>query len=90
MMKCANCHGSLQKDEIKCYICGTAVKVDTSQETMKERFCTGVKFAFYGSAILTVASLVLSDYTPSFAKCLASTVILLLVKSSADQMWQNR
>ena len=40
--------------------------------------------------VVTVASIFVSDYTPSFVKCLTSTVILLLVKSSADQMFENR
>src|ERR1017187_4984829 len=90
MMKCVNCNGSLQKDETTCYVCGTAVPVQTNQVTLRERFRSGVKIAFYGSAILTVASIFVSDYTPSFVKCLTSTIILLLVKSSADQMWENR
>jgi hypothetical protein len=90
MMKCVNCNGSLQKDETTCFVCGTAVPVVTNKMPMRERFRAGVKLAFYSSAPLTVASLFLSDYTPSFVKCLTSTVILLLVKSSADQMFENR
>jgi hypothetical protein len=90
MNKCVNCNGSLRSDEAACYICGTVVPVETSAAVMKQRFRAGVKFGFYGSAVLTVASLFVSDYTPSFVKCLTATVILLLVKSSADQMWENR
>jgi hypothetical protein len=90
MMKCANCNGSLRNDEAVCFVCGTAVPVVTNKVALRERFRTGVKLGFYGSAGLTVLSLFLSDYTPSFVKCLTSTVILLLVKSSADQMFENR
>lgn len=90
MNKCVNCNGSLRSNEVTCYVCGTAVPVVSKATAMKERFCSGVKFAFYGSAALTVASLFLSDYTPSFVKCLVATVILHFVKSSADQMWENR
>jgi hypothetical protein len=90
MNKCVNCNGSLQKEETTCFVCGSAVPVETNKVALRERFRSAVKLAFYGSAVLTVASLFLSDYTPSFVKCLISTVILLLVKSSADQMWENR
>jgi hypothetical protein len=90
MMRCRNCNGSLQKEETKCYVCGTELAVDPSKVTARDRFRSGVKVGFYFSAVLTVASLFLSDYTPSFTKCLTATVILLLVKSSADQMFENR
>jgi hypothetical protein len=90
MNRCANCNGSLQKDETTCFVCGSNVPVITNKVALRERFRSGVKLAFYGSAILTAASIFGSDYTPSFVKCLTSTVILLLVKSSADQMFENR
>ncbi len=90
MNKCVNCSGSLQKDETTCYVCGSVVPPKANKVEMRERFRAGVKVAFYFSAVLTVASLFLSEYTPSFLRCLTATVILLLVKSSADQMWENR
>ncbi len=48
-----------------------------------------IKLAFFASIGLTIASLFL-DFTPSFVKCIACTVILLFVKKSADQMSENR
>jgi hypothetical protein len=90
MNRCTNCNGALRDDEVTCFVCGDAVKLVTSKVALRERFRTGVKIAFYFSCVLTVASIFLSDYTPSFVKCLTSTIILLLVKSSADQMFENR
>src|SRR5271156_3772755 len=46
--------------------------------------CSGwapfLQIAFFGSLILTVASLVVSDYTPPFKACLTATVVVLLLK----------
>ena len=57
----------------------------TTTSNFGRRFSTFLKFAFIASAALTVASLFL-DMTPPFMTCLLTTVILAIVKSSADQM----
>lgn len=43
-------------------------------------WATFLQIAFFGSLILTVASLVVSDYTPPFKACLTATVVVLLLK----------
>ena len=83
--RCVTCDGTLTKTEMKCLMCGTDVKEDKNQVTIQERVCSGLKVAVIFSGVLTVASLFL-DFTPSFAKCSAATLILGLAKSSAEQM----
>ena len=85
MMKCQSCHGTLKNGETECFICGTAVPPEREVVTLRDRFRSLVKYAFFFSCILTVASL-FTDYVPPFLKCAISTGLLLLVKNSADQM----
>ena len=89
MMKCESCHGTIKNGEAACFICGTPVPAKRGVVTMKDRFRTAVKYAFFLSGILTVASL-FTDYAPPFIKCFLATLILLLVKNSADQMSESR
>jgi hypothetical protein len=86
MLRCLQCNGSLLKNEVACFTCGApAVKCISNKELFRRRFCKVADIAFYFCVVLTVASLV-TDYVPSFIKCLAATVILLFVRSSATQM----
>lgn len=85
MIRCLDCNASLKKDETACFTCGTPVKRQDPRSSYGARFATFIKFAFIGSCVLTVASLFF-EATPSFAKCITTTLILLCVKSSADQM----
>ncbi len=89
MIRCLDCNSSLKKEETVCFTCGATVKVETPQSIFGQRFASFLKFAFLGSAVLTVASLFF-DATPSFAKCLTTTLVLLFVRSSADQMLEKR
>lgn len=89
MTKCVTCHGTMHKDETKCFLCGTAVAPDVTKVTLKQRFSTVVKVALIVSSVMTVASL-FTDFTPSFVKCMVTTVVLGLVKNSATQMAENR
>ena len=87
--RCLDCNSTLKKGEIECYACGATVKQETNQTSFGKRFATILKFAFIASAILTVASLFF-DATPSFGKCITVTLVLLLAKSSADQMLEQK
>ena len=90
MMKCRDCHASMRNEELKCWACGAKViQKDTPRITFAKRLATGLKFAFIGSGLLTVASLFF-DATPSFVRCISVTLVLLLAKSSADQMVEKR
>lgn len=79
----------MKNSETSCFICGTPVKPEKNIVTVKDRFRSAVKYAFFFSGILTVASL-FTDYAPPFIKCFLATLILLLVKNSADQMTESR
>jgi hypothetical protein len=89
MNKCVNCHGTLTATETTCIQCGMVPVPVDPPVTWQQRFRGGVKVGFIFSAILTVASL-FTDYTPSFTKCAVATVILFLVKSSADGMFESQ
>lgn len=56
---------------------------------MAERFVLFSKIVFILSAVMTVASLIFSA-TPPFSKCLVATIVLLFVKSSAEQMLERK
>ena len=85
MNRCRQCNGSLKSGETSCFVCGAPVPELHPKSPLRERCRTLIKIAFYTSLALTIVSL-FTDLTPSFMKCSASTVILLFVKNSADQM----
>jgi len=89
MSKCRNCSGTLRNGETSCFICGSPVPPEKRQVTFRDRFRTGVKIGFFFCGGLTIASL-FSDMGPSFVKSLVATLILMLVKSSADQMAETQ
>jgi hypothetical protein len=87
--RCLDCNSTLTKEEKECFTCGASViRKDASRVVFGKRFAAFLKYAFILSGILTVASLFF-DATPSFLKCFISTVVLLLAKSSADQMLEK-
>jgi hypothetical protein len=79
----------LKADETVCFTCGSARKQKHPKPGALARVAGLVKILFIASAILTVASLFL-DATPSFTKCFATTVILLFVNRSAEQMLEKQ
>lgn len=90
MTRCRDCHATMKSEELQCWACGAAVaQKDTPKISFGKRFASGLKFAFIGSGLLTVASLFF-DATPSFARCLTATLVLLLAKSSAEQMIEKK
>jgi len=89
MIRCLDCNSTLTKEETACFTCGATVKLVSAQMVFGERFASFLKFAFLGSGVLTIASLFF-DATPSFAKCLTTTVVLLFVRSSAEQMLERK
>ena len=91
MTKCNSCHATLKSDEKVCWSCESPVEVKESAKTsFGKKLALVLKFAFFGSSALTVASLFVGQYTPSFMKCAAVTLTLLLAKSSAEQMLERR
>ena len=89
MERCLQCNSTLTRTETSCFTCGSAVPAKNPKPAFGDRFQTAVKFLFIGSGIMTVTS-VFTNLGPSFVKCFAATVILFLVKSSADHMCEPK
>ena len=90
LARCRDCNSTLKPEETNCYACGATVqKVDSTQTAFGRKFAAGIQVAFLVSAVLTVASLFF-DATPSFIKCITTTLVLFCVKSSAQQMVEKK
>lgn len=89
LTRCLDCNATLTKAETLCFTCGAAVPRELPGSILGRRFTKLITYSFFGSAVLTLVSLFV-DFTPSFTKCLATTLVLLLVKSSADQMVEKK
>jgi len=75
--------------ETTCISCGAAV-VDSKPKTdAKSMFRTGIKYFMFFCGGLAVVSLFV-DVGPSFATCAILTVLLGLVRSSAEEMLIDR
>ena len=89
MNRCRECHAVMTKTETVCLGCGSQLEVSTGKDQLTGGFRTVINILFIVSAVLTVLSLFL-DATPPFSKCLISTLVLLVVKSSAGQMIESK
>jgi hypothetical protein len=78
----------MRNEETTCFRCNQPLPVRPGAASWRERSRIALKIAFILSAVITVGSL-FTDLLPSFVKCACITFILLLVKSSADQMSQS-
>ena len=87
--RCRDCNASLKQGEKDCYACGASVRAGTTKSEFGKRFAALLKYAFIISAVCSVASLFL-DEMPSFGKCITATLVLLLAKSSAEQMLEQK
>jgi uncharacterized membrane protein len=87
MDKCRDCNSTMKKGEKACYACGARVPEESAQSVYGQRFATALKIFFLASVGLTVISLFMSGL--SFTKCSIMTVILFIIKSSADQMLEK-
>ena len=87
MLRCVSCNGILAKTETVCYSCG--------EKTVQVQKAKGADFNTVASIVLYIALGVtgLSLFTkfgPPLAVCVPATVILLFVKSSANQVKKNQ
>ena len=87
MEHCLQCNSTLAPQEKECFTCGSAVPEKNPKTAFSDRFQTAVKVLFIVSAITTAVSL-FTDM--SFFKCFAATVVLFLVKNSADHMCESK
>ncbi len=89
MDRCRECHATLKSDETSCFTCGSVRRPRHEKPTPIMRWATASKVLFILSGLLTVASLFF-DATPSFIKCLATTIIFMFVNRSAEQMAEKQ
>ena len=87
MLRCSSCNGLLAKNEKVCFSCGT--KTDHEAGPTKIGFHTLVAVFFYMCLGLTILS-IFTSFGPKLSLCVPVTVILLFVKSSADQQNKNQ
>ena len=89
MDRCRDCNSTIKNDETVCWACGSVCHAHKPPSGLGKGFAGLINVAFLLSAAFTVASLFF-DATPPFSKCITATLILLLVKSSADQMREKK
>jgi hypothetical protein len=89
MNRCVQCNATMTKTETVCLGCGAEIEVTTGTDRFGGGFRTVIKILFFASAILTIASLFF-DATPPFSRCAITTLVLLVVMSSANQMKERK
>jgi hypothetical protein len=89
MEKCLDCNSTLTKTETACYACGAAVKRKEEGAGIAGNMVRVVNVLLVVSGLLTLASIFFS-FTPPFMKCGFATLILGIVKSSAEQMRERK
>ena len=90
LARCRDCNSTIKPGETTCYGCGSKLETgDSAKTAFGKKFAVGINIAFILSGVLTVASLFF-DATPSFTKCVTTTLVLFLAKSSAQQMTEKK
>ena len=84
-----SCNGVMAKSETVCYSCGTAMTDNVKGKNKGNGFAKVSTVLFFASVGMTLVSLVTGNGPPVMV-CLCVTLILLFVKSSADQLGKNR
>lgn len=85
MQRCKQCDSPLAKSDAACVNCGESVLPAKNKPDFRKKFGKLVTVLFILSAVLTVVAL-FTNYVGSFVTCLAATIVLLMVKKSADEM----
>ena len=85
MQRCKQCEGSLAKTDLACVSCGELVAPAKPKTNFRRHFGKIVTVLFALSAGLTVVAL-FTSYVGSFITLLATTIALMMVKKSADEM----
>ena len=85
MQRCKQCEGPLAKSDVACINCGELVAPVASNTGYRKHFGKVVTGLFILSAGLTVVAM-FTSYVGSFVTLLATTIVLLMVKKSADEM----
>ena len=91
MEHCSSCNATLKRDELECWGCSAAVPGKEARTSLHQRFHSLINLLFIVFAVLTPLALVLSDeYVPSFKKCAAGLVVMVLARSSIQAMTEAR
>jgi hypothetical protein len=85
MTRCLQCEATMTAEEMNCINCGASKKPKSEKTGGRYRFRQAVTIMFFASALLSLVAL-FTDYGPPFMTSIAVTLVLLLVKSSADEM----
>jgi hypothetical protein len=86
MERCKQCESPVAKSDTNCVNCGEVVNsLVKSKSNFRQHFGKIVTGLFILSAALTVVAL-FTSYVGSFVTLLATTIVLLMVKKSADEM----
>jgi hypothetical protein len=85
MQRCRQCESALAKTDVACVHCGELVNPVKPKTDLRARFGKLVTVLFIISAVLSVVAL-FTNYVGSFVTCVAVTIVLLMVKKSADEM----
>ena len=75
----------MAKTDVSCINCGELIHVTAPKSNLKKRFGKVVTVLFIMSSALTLVAL-FTSYVGSFMTCLGATIVLLMVKKSADEM----
>jgi hypothetical protein len=85
MQRCRQCESTLAKTDMACLNCGAPIAPEKPKSNLRQHFGKIVTVLFILSAVLSVLAL-FTNYVGSFVTCLAVTIVLLMVKKSADEM----
>lgn len=75
--------------ETQCVNCGGVVQDTKPKSDAKSRFRTGIKYFMFACAGLSVLALFV-DVGPSFMVCACMTLLLGIIRSSAEEMLIDR
>lgn len=85
MQRCMQCEATMTPKELNCPNCGSSALPKSARGGIKHHFRTIIKVLFLVSAVMSVLAL-FTSWGPPFMTCVAVTLVLLLVKNSADEM----
>ena len=83
LTRCVDCNATIKADEMECYSCGTKVE-GRKKSKLGSGFSTLVTFLFFGSFLVTIASLFLENMPP-VSICLMANMVLLVVRSTTGE-----
>lgn len=80
----------MRRDETACWSCNSPAPNIHRKKGLPQHFSMVVTVLLVIMAVMTIGSILASDYFPSFIKCVSVFGILVLVKKSADSMAEYR